>query len=147
MELDELKQTWSEHARKVDRVLSLNLESFKTAQLDKTRSALDRFKLYLTCEMLVGFALLLGSGAYIADRVSVPTLAIPALIFAVSVLAAVIGDIHELALLGQISYAELYVSDVLWPDFAENDLHDAIRSFAARNRRFGALDQTNTLRR
>lgn len=49
-------------------------------------------------------------------------------------------------LLWQISYAELYVSDVLWPDFAENDLHEAIRSFASRNRRFGALDHTNTLR-
>jgi undecaprenyl diphosphate synthase len=49
-------------------------------------------------------------------------------------------------LLWQISYAELYVSDVLWPDFAESDLHSAIRSFASRNRRFGALDHTNTLR-
>jgi undecaprenyl diphosphate synthase len=49
-------------------------------------------------------------------------------------------------LLWQISYAELYVSDVLWPDFAEEHLHEAIRSFASRNRRFGALDHTNTLR-
>jgi undecaprenyl diphosphate synthase len=48
-------------------------------------------------------------------------------------------------LLWQISYAELFVSDVLWPDFAEKDLHEAIRSFAGRNRRFGALDHTNTL--
>jgi undecaprenyl diphosphate synthase len=49
-------------------------------------------------------------------------------------------------LLWQISYAELYVSDVLWPDFREADLHGAIRAFASRNRRFGALDHTNTLR-
>jgi len=49
-------------------------------------------------------------------------------------------------LLWQISYAELVVSPVLWPDFAEADLHDAIREFATRNRRFGALDHTNTLR-
>jgi undecaprenyl diphosphate synthase len=49
-------------------------------------------------------------------------------------------------LLWQISYAELYVSDVLWPDFGKADLHDAIRAFAGRNRRFGALDHTNTLR-
>ena len=49
-------------------------------------------------------------------------------------------------LLWQISYAELYVSDVLWPDFVEEQLHEAIRSFASRNRRFGALDHTNTLR-
>jgi undecaprenyl diphosphate synthase len=49
-------------------------------------------------------------------------------------------------LLWQISYAELVVSDVLWPDFGEKDLHDSIRAFAARNRRFGALDHTNTRR-
>jgi len=48
-------------------------------------------------------------------------------------------------LLWQISYAELYVSPVLWPDFNEAELHAAIRSFSTRNRRFGALDHTNTL--
>jgi undecaprenyl diphosphate synthase len=48
-------------------------------------------------------------------------------------------------LLWQISYAELYVSDVLWPDFSQRELHAAIRSYASRNRRFGALDHTNTL--
>jgi undecaprenyl diphosphate synthase len=49
-------------------------------------------------------------------------------------------------LLWQISYAELYVSPVLWPDFGVACLHEALRAFAARNRRFGALDHTNTLR-
>jgi undecaprenyl diphosphate synthase len=49
-------------------------------------------------------------------------------------------------LLWQISYAELVVSDVLWPDFQVADLHAAIREFASRNRRFGALDHSNTLR-
>jgi undecaprenyl diphosphate synthase len=49
-------------------------------------------------------------------------------------------------LLWQISYAELFVSPVLWPDFKEQDLHSAIRSFSTRNRRFGALDHTNTLK-
>src|SRR5437588_7023919 len=48
-------------------------------------------------------------------------------------------------LLWQISYAELFVSPVLWPDFGVDDLHEAIRAFAGRNRRFGALDRTNTL--
>jgi undecaprenyl diphosphate synthase len=49
-------------------------------------------------------------------------------------------------LLWQISYAELYVSPTLWPDYAASDLHEAIRAFASRNRRFGALDHTNTLK-
>ena len=48
-------------------------------------------------------------------------------------------------LLWQISYAELVVSPVLWPDFTIEDLHKAIKEYASRNRRFGALDQTNTL--
>jgi len=48
-------------------------------------------------------------------------------------------------LLWQISYAELVVSPVLWPDFGTAELHDAIRQFSQRNRRFGALDKSNTL--
>jgi len=48
-------------------------------------------------------------------------------------------------LLWQISYAELFVSPTLWPDFGAKDLHEAIRAFVSRNRRFGALDHTNTL--
>ena len=42
-------------------------------------------------------------------------------------------------LLWQISYAELYVTDVLWPDFRKEDLNQAIRAYAARERRFGAV--------
>ena len=40
-------------------------------------------------------------------------------------------------LLWQISYAELYVTDVLWPDFREPELHAAIAAYAGRRRRFG----------
>ncbi len=43
-------------------------------------------------------------------------------------------------LLWQISYAEIHVTDVLWPDFGEPALHAAIREFAGRGRRFGGLD-------
>ncbi|MFG0286498.1 MAG: isoprenyl transferase [Phycisphaerales bacterium JB039] len=43
-------------------------------------------------------------------------------------------------LLWQISYAELHVTDVLWPDFGDADLHAAIRDFASRKRRFGGLN-------
>src|SRR3954469_1655545 len=44
-------------------------------------------------------------------------------------------------LLWQISYAELWVSPVLWPDFGVEELHEGMRAFAGRNRRFGALDR------
>ena len=42
-------------------------------------------------------------------------------------------------LLWQISYAELWVTDVAWPDFAEPHLEEALAAFAARDRRFGGL--------
>jgi undecaprenyl diphosphate synthase len=40
-------------------------------------------------------------------------------------------------LLWQISYAELYVTPVLWPDFGASELHAAILAYARRERRFG----------
>jgi undecaprenyl diphosphate synthase len=40
-------------------------------------------------------------------------------------------------LLWQAAYAELLFTPVLWPDFDEKCLHDAIEQFAARQRRFG----------
>ncbi len=42
-------------------------------------------------------------------------------------------------LLWQISYSEIVVVDTLWPDFRKEDLNDAIRTFAARDRRYGAV--------
>ncbi|MFO7906106.1 MAG: isoprenyl transferase [Planctomycetota bacterium] len=42
-------------------------------------------------------------------------------------------------LLWQISYAELWVTPRLWPDFRTRDLHEAIRAYARRDRRFGGL--------
>jgi undecaprenyl diphosphate synthase len=45
-------------------------------------------------------------------------------------------------LLWQISYAELFVTDVYWPDFDEAEFRRAIIAYAGRSRRFGGLDQT-----
>ncbi|MCC6426696.1 MAG: di-trans,poly-cis-decaprenylcistransferase [Phycisphaerales bacterium] len=43
-------------------------------------------------------------------------------------------------LLWQISYSEIHVTDVLWPDFGAADLHAAIRDFASRHRKFGGVN-------
>jgi undecaprenyl diphosphate synthase len=44
-------------------------------------------------------------------------------------------------LLWQISYAELWVTDLCWPEFQVETLHEAIRDFARRDRRFGGLSE------
>lgn len=43
-------------------------------------------------------------------------------------------------LLWQISYAELYFTQTLWPDFREKAFLEAVRAYAARDRRFGGVD-------
>jgi undecaprenyl diphosphate synthase len=42
-------------------------------------------------------------------------------------------------LLWQISYAELWVTDLCWPEFGIEQLHQAICEYASRDRRFGGL--------
>jgi undecaprenyl diphosphate synthase len=44
-------------------------------------------------------------------------------------------------LLWQIAYAEFYFTDVLWPDFTENNLYEAIISYQKRERRFGKTSE------
>lgn len=44
-------------------------------------------------------------------------------------------------LLWQIAYAELYFTNVLWPDFKEQDLYEAILSYQKRERRFGKTSE------
>lgn len=44
-------------------------------------------------------------------------------------------------MLWQIAYAEIYVTDTLWPDFRTRDLHEAINNFVKRERRFGMVTE------
>lgn len=44
-------------------------------------------------------------------------------------------------LLWQISYAELWVTPKMWPEFSIGDFYESIRDFSKRTRRFGGLNQ------
>lgn len=44
-------------------------------------------------------------------------------------------------LLWQIAYTEIYVTDVLWPDFKSKDLYKALDDYQKRKRRFGRTDE------
>jgi len=48
-------------------------------------------------------------------------------------------------LLWQISYAEFWVTERCWPEFREAELHAAIRDYAARDRKFGGLNNNADL--
>ena len=48
-------------------------------------------------------------------------------------------------LLWQISYAEFYVTETLWPDFTAEDMDLAIRAYSQRARRFGDIKSQTTM--
>ena len=43
-------------------------------------------------------------------------------------------------LLWQLAYSEIYISDILWPDFNEFEFLKAIIDYQSRNRRFGGIE-------
>lgn len=44
-------------------------------------------------------------------------------------------------LLWQMAYTEIFVTDVLWPDFRRSNYIDALREFGRRERRFGRVEE------
>ena len=44
-------------------------------------------------------------------------------------------------LLWEMAYSELYISDVMWPDFGREELAEALDSYNNRNRRFGGVEK------
>ncbi len=44
-------------------------------------------------------------------------------------------------LLWQIAYAELYFTNILWPDFSKEDLYEALINYQNRERRFGKTSE------
>ena len=42
-------------------------------------------------------------------------------------------------LLWQLAYAELYITDTLWPDFDTHEFHQAVYAYQQRERRFGKV--------
>ena len=53
---------------------------------------------------------------------------------------------HRLSnfLLWQLAYTELWITDVMWPDFTVSDFYEALESFSGRERRFGKTSQQIT---
>jgi undecaprenyl diphosphate synthase len=53
------------------------------------------------------------------------------------------GGDHRVSnyLLWQLAYAELFFTEIPWPDFGVKDLHKAIEAFHQRERRFGLTSE------
>jgi len=72
----------------------------------------------------------------ISDHLSTKSIPDPALLIRTS------GE-HRISnfLLWQIAYAELYFTDVFWPEFRKDNLYEAILNYQNRERRFGKTSE------
>ena len=48
-------------------------------------------------------------------------------------------------LLWQLAYTELYITDLLWPDFRKQHFQEAVRAYQRRERRFGKTSEQITI--
>ena len=65
MDLDELKQKWAVHDRKLDALLRLNRRLLTASTMNRARSALQRLAISLALESAVWFALIVALGIFI----------------------------------------------------------------------------------
>ena len=86
----------------------------------------------------VGEALRMGSAPDVLDEVKFSSYLATAGIPDPDLLIRTSGEMRiSNFLLWQMAYAELFVTEKLWPDFNEQDLTAALEEFRTRERRFG----------
>jgi hypothetical protein len=106
LDLDELKQRWAEHDRKLDQSIRLNRQLLSAANLNGARSAIERLTVLLGLGALVWLAIVVALGSFIYAHFETLRLALPAIasdLFAIGMLAATAPQIVAAR---QIDYGE-----------------------------------------
>ncbi len=106
MDLDELKEKWEEHDRKLDASLRLNRQLLNEVHLDRARSALHRLTLSLAFEAAIDFVAVAILGAFLYDHIAVARFALPAVVLDVYAIAILIAVIRQITAVQQIDYGK-----------------------------------------
>lgn len=106
MEAGELKKILAAYNTKLDEKLSLNADSLKSINLDKSEKRTQSILKYRILEIVVFSLLALFMGNYIASNWSQTHLAISGIIVGVFTLIALAGSIGQVTLLKQIDFAK-----------------------------------------
>ncbi len=96
LDLDELKQRWAEHDRKLDESIRLSRQLLSGTNLNGARSALHRMAAFLGLGAVVWFGIVMALGSFIYEHIGMLQFALPAValdLFAIGMLAATIRQI------------------------------------------------------
>ena len=78
MELDELKQNWAEHDRKLEVNIRLTRQLLSATKMNRARSALQRLAVFLALETVIALAVIIVLGSFIGDHIAMLRFAVPA---------------------------------------------------------------------
>jgi hypothetical protein len=104
MELDELKQKWAEHDRKLDDSIRLNRQLLRDMYTRRARFALWRLAAMLAAGALCMLAIIVSLGRFIAQNWSMPRIAWPAIVLDVLAIATLAALNAQIGLALNINY-------------------------------------------
>lgn len=104
MDLDELREKWAEHDRKLDLSIRLNLRLLLSANMNRLRSPLRRFAFLVGLGAIPGLLALVIVGRFISEHWAEPRFALPAIVLHVWMIASVAASIRQMVMALQIDY-------------------------------------------
>jgi serine/threonine-protein kinase len=106
MELDELKEKWEEHDRKLDLSLRLNRRLLRDSYTVRARFALWRLAGMLALGSIVILAVIVALGRFIAVNWSAPRFVVPAMVLDMMAIAALAVFIAQMGLALTMDYSQ-----------------------------------------
>ncbi len=105
MEIDQLKEIWKEHEKKLDEHITLNTRLFEKVNLDRARATMRSLLFVRMAEVLCFLILTIALFGFIAEHLSVSASTISALILVLFAMVGLIGSIGQITLIGMIDYS------------------------------------------
>ena len=106
MELDELKQKWTEHDRKLDLSIRLNRQLLRETYTRRAKFALWRLAAMLSMGAIFMLVVIVSLGAFAAKNWSMPKFTIPAILLDVAAIAALAALNAQIGLALKIDYSQ-----------------------------------------
>src|SRR5580658_4487336 len=104
MDLDTLKETWTQHDRKLDAVIRLNRQLLLAGNMNRVRSPLRRFAFLAGLGALLALIALAGLGQFIFEHRTEPRFVLPAAVLHLWVIASVAASIRQMSMALRIDY-------------------------------------------
>jgi hypothetical protein len=102
MELDELKNMWSDYDKKLDKSLKLNIQLLRKINLDKAKNKLRKLMILKLMEMIILAGVIIFLVNFIYDNITSPQFSISAGIFAFFALIGFISNVKQVAIMMQL---------------------------------------------